>query len=149
VRQQFGQSRDVAAVVLGRSRMQRDHVAAGLDRLEPGLDLGASGLEVLDAAYRIRRGYSGAIVQIGKSLLQAKHYLSHRLFVRWVEDEVGLPARTAQAHMQAARWLQAKSATVALCDTLRGTAQIHKVPLFVIAIGTNRVSDSLLFINEY
>jgi hypothetical protein len=34
-------------------------------------------------------------------------------------------------------------------DTLRGTAQIHKVPLFVIAIGTKRVSDSLLFINEY
>jgi hypothetical protein len=65
-------------------------------------------------AHRSRRGYSGSIVQIGKALLQAKHYLSHGLFVRWVEDEVGLPARTAQAYMQVAQWLQAKSVAVAL-----------------------------------
>jgi hypothetical protein len=46
-------------------------------------------------------------------LLGAKHYLSHGAFLHWVESEVGIPARTAQAYMQAAQWVSNKGAGVA------------------------------------
>lgn len=65
-------------------------------------------------ATRIRQYTSKSIIQIGKDLAAAKHYLSHGQFVRWVEVEVGIPARTAQAYMRAAQWASGKSATVAL-----------------------------------
>jgi hypothetical protein len=55
-------------------------------------------------ATRIRQYAGKTIVQIGKDLVSAKHYLSHGQFLRWVESEVGIPARTAQAYMQAAQW---------------------------------------------
>lgn len=64
--------------------------------------------------HRIRRQTAISIISIGKDLIAAKHYLSHGLFVHWVEAEVGIPARTAQGYMQVARWLEHKSATVAL-----------------------------------
>jgi hypothetical protein len=64
-------------------------------------------------ADRIHRTASRSIIQIGKDLVGAKHYLSHGLFLRWVEDEVGLSARTAQAYMQATQWVASKGATVA------------------------------------
>ena len=62
---------------------------------------------------RIRRSASKSIVEIGKDLIGAKHYLSHGAFLRWVESEVGLPARTAQAYMQVAQWVSQKGAGVA------------------------------------
>lgn len=62
---------------------------------------------------RIRRSASRSIVEIGKDLIGAKHYLSHGAFLRWVESEVGIPARTAQAYMQAAQWVSNKGAGVA------------------------------------
>jgi hypothetical protein len=65
-------------------------------------------------AARIHQYSSKAIIQIGKDLAGAKHYLSHGQFLRWVEDEVGIPARTAQAYMRVAGWASSKSATVAL-----------------------------------
>jgi hypothetical protein len=55
-------------------------------------------------ATRIRQYAGKAIVQIGGDLVSAKHYLSHGQFLRWVENEVGIPPRTAQAYMQAAQW---------------------------------------------
>jgi hypothetical protein len=64
-------------------------------------------------AVRIQRYGAKAIIQIGKDLAGAKHYLSHGAFLRWVEDEVGIPARTAQAYMRVANWASSKSATVA------------------------------------
>lgn len=62
---------------------------------------------------RIRRSASKSIVEIGKDLIGAKHYLSHGAFLRWVESEVGIPARTAQAYMQVAQWVSQKGSGVA------------------------------------
>jgi hypothetical protein len=62
---------------------------------------------------RIRRQYTTSIVQIGKALLGAKRYLSHGSFIAWVEAEIGMPARTAQAYMRVAQWATDKSASVA------------------------------------
>jgi Protein of unknown function (DUF3102) len=64
--------------------------------------------------HRIRRQAGMSIIHIGKDLIAAKHYLSHGAFLKWVEIEVGIPARTAQAYMQVAQWASHKSATVAL-----------------------------------
>jgi hypothetical protein len=64
-------------------------------------------------ANRIRRSFTNAIVQIGKDLIEAKRYLSHGQFLRWVEAEVGIPARTAQVYMRAAQWARNKGAIVA------------------------------------
>jgi hypothetical protein len=69
---------------------------------------------LMGQAARIQGYSTKAIIQIGKDLARAKHYLSHGQFLRWVEDEVGLPARTAQAYMRVASWTSSKSATVAL-----------------------------------
>jgi len=64
-------------------------------------------------ADRIRRQCVTSIIQIGKALLEAKHHLSHGAFIRWVEWEVCIPVRTAQAYMRVATWASQKSATVA------------------------------------
>jgi hypothetical protein len=65
-------------------------------------------------AHRIRRQAAISVVRIGKDLLAAKHYLSHGAFLNWVEAEVGIPARTAQAYMQVAQWASRKSTGVSL-----------------------------------
>ena len=64
-------------------------------------------------AERIRRYAGKCIVTIGKDLIAAKHYLSHGAFIRWVECEVGMPARTAQGYMRVAAWAAGKGATLA------------------------------------
>jgi Protein of unknown function (DUF3102) len=64
-------------------------------------------------AQRIRRHAASSVINIGKDLAGAKHYLIHGAFVAWVESEVGIPARTAQAYMRVARWASQKGATVA------------------------------------
>jgi hypothetical protein len=64
-------------------------------------------------ADRIQRQCASSILQIGKALLEAKRHLSHGSFLRWVEAEVCMPARTAQAYMRVATWASARSATVA------------------------------------
>jgi hypothetical protein len=53
------------------------------------------------------------IIEIGRDLIAAKQYLDHGQFVGWVEAEIGISARAAQAYMSAAR-LHEKNATVAL-----------------------------------
>jgi Protein of unknown function (DUF3102) len=68
-------------------------------------------------AERIRRQCSSSIIQIGKALLESKRHLSHGAFLRWVETEVGVPRRTAQAYMRAAQWAAGKSAAVAHLPT--------------------------------
>lgn len=65
-------------------------------------------------ASRIRQYINKSIIQIGKDLVGAKRYLSHGEFLRWVEEEVGIPARTAQSYMRVANWASSQSATVAL-----------------------------------
>jgi hypothetical protein len=64
-------------------------------------------------ADQIRRQCTKSIIQMGKALLEAKHHLSHGGFLRWVEWEVGMPVRTAQAYMRVACWASDKGATVA------------------------------------
>jgi hypothetical protein len=64
-------------------------------------------------AKKIIRTSANSIVQIGKDLIAAKHYLDHGAFLRWIESEIGIRARTAQAYMQVARWISGKSPTVA------------------------------------
>jgi hypothetical protein len=63
-------------------------------------------------ATRIRQQCGTSIVQIGKALIGAKRYLSHGMFLEWVEREVGIRARTAQAYMRAAQWASDKSAAI-------------------------------------
>jgi hypothetical protein len=65
-------------------------------------------------AVRIRQYCAKSIIQIGKDLAGAKRYLSHGEFLRWVENEVGISARTAQAYMRVSIWASSKSATIAL-----------------------------------
>lgn len=65
-------------------------------------------------ATRIRQYTGKTIVQIGGDLVSAKHYLSHGQFLRWVESEVGIPPRTAQAYMRAAQWASDHRATAAV-----------------------------------
>jgi hypothetical protein len=64
-------------------------------------------------ADRLRRSVGKSLVQIGRDLIGAKHYLAHGAFVQWVETEIGMPVRTAQGYMKIARWAEGKSANVA------------------------------------
>jgi hypothetical protein len=64
-------------------------------------------------ADRIRKQCVTSIIQIGKALNEAKRHLSHGAFLNWVECEVCLPPRTAQAYMKVASWAADKSAAVA------------------------------------
>jgi hypothetical protein len=64
-------------------------------------------------AERLRRHYSGSIIQVGKALAGTKRYLQHGAFIEWVEYEAGIPARTAQAYMRVAKWVSGKSAIAA------------------------------------
>jgi hypothetical protein len=62
---------------------------------------------------RIHRTLSKSVIQIGKDLIAAKHYLSHGQFLVWLMDEVGIAPRTAQVYMQVAQWASGRSPTVA------------------------------------
>jgi hypothetical protein len=64
-------------------------------------------------AERIHRSAGKSIIEIGKDLIAAKHYLSHGAFLGWVVCEVGIPARTAQAYMQVAHWASGRNSNVA------------------------------------
>src|ERR1700712_4880530 len=63
-------------------------------------------------ADRIRRQCVTSIIQIGKALLEAKRHLSHGAFLLWVECEVCMPVRTAQAYMRVAQWASAQKTAV-------------------------------------
>jgi len=61
-------------------------------------------------ADRIRRSKAKCVIEIGKDLIAAKHYLSHGSFGRWVQTEIGIPVRTAQAYMRVAQWTSKRAA---------------------------------------
>ena len=63
-------------------------------------------------AKRIRHQYATSIVQIGKALIRAKHYLRHGQFIHWVDQQAGIQPRTAQAYMRVAQWVANKNAKV-------------------------------------
>jgi len=62
-------------------------------------------------ADRIRHHHVSSIVNIGKALLEAKRHLSHGAFQGWVESEVCMSVRTAQAYMRVAHWVSATKNT--------------------------------------
>jgi Protein of unknown function (DUF3102) len=77
-------------------------------------DLSASVTQFLRGqAERIRQRAASSVISIGNDLIGVKDYLSHGAFIVWVETEVGIPARTAQAYMRVAKWASHKNATVA------------------------------------
>ena len=62
-------------------------------------------------ADRIRHHHVSSIVSIGKALLEAKRHLSHGSFQGWVESEISMSVRTAQAYMRVAHWVSANKNT--------------------------------------
>lgn len=90
-------------------------IDAGMERLRFDYDCLPSAVAkfLKGQADRIKRHCATSTVQIGKSLLEAKHHLSHGEFLGWVESEAGIPVRTAQAYMRVANWASAKGAKVA------------------------------------
>lgn len=69
-------------------------------------------------ANRIRKRIGKAtqdLIDIGRDLLAAKkHLLDHGEFIKWVESEIGIVRRTAQAYMAIAKLAEEKGAAVAL-----------------------------------
>jgi hypothetical protein len=69
-------------------------------------------------ANRIRKRIGKAtqdLIDIGRDLLAAKkHLLDHGEFIKWVEFEVGIVRRTAQAYMAIAKLADEKGAAIAL-----------------------------------
>ncbi len=69
-------------------------------------------------ANRIRKRIGKAtqdLIDIGRDLLAAKKYLlDHGEFIKWVESEVGIVRRTAQAYMAIAKLADEKGAAIAL-----------------------------------
>jgi hypothetical protein len=69
-------------------------------------------------ANRIRKRIGKAtqdLIDIGRDLLAAKkHLLDHGEFINWVESEVGIVRRTAQAYMAVAKLAEEKGAAIAL-----------------------------------
>jgi hypothetical protein len=93
-------------------------------------------------ADRIRRQCVTSVIQIGKALLEAKRHLSHGAFLRWVEWEVGIPVRTAQAYMRTASWASGKSAIVAhLSPTMLYLLSAPSTPADLVAKVLARVED--------
>jgi DUF3102 family protein len=96
-------------------RGNRDTQSADESNAHPPFDYGALSSSVSKflkgQADRIRRTMGASIIHLGKDLIAAKRYLSHGAFLRWVESEVGIPARTAQAYMQVALWAKDKNAS--------------------------------------
>lgn len=66
-----------------------------------------------EIADRIRRVQNDNIISIGELLLIAKIKLKHGDFKSWAERELGIKARTAQNYMNAAEFVNGKSATIA------------------------------------
>ena len=111
-------------------KLRNDNVLAPVDFTDPSAGLPSSSGDLCKFNYnllepsvakfligqvsRIRQYATKSIIQIGKDLNGAKHYLSHGDFLRWVEVEVGIPARTAQAYMRVAAWASSKRAAVSL-----------------------------------
>jgi hypothetical protein len=64
-------------------------------------------------ADRIRHQYLTSIIQIGNALLEAKRHLSHGALLSWIQCEVRMPVRTAQAYMRVAQWASGQKPAVA------------------------------------
>src|ERR1051325_1842256 len=100
-------------------------------------------------ATRIKRRIASTtqdLIDIGRDLAAAKQQLKHGQFVRWVEAEVGIVKRTAQAYMAAARLADSKSAAVALLPpaTVHRLAAKSTPPEVVDAVCTKAAAGDVL-----
>jgi hypothetical protein len=102
----LGDARMTAALTL---------VAAGFDYSAMDVDTAS---KLRQQANRIRKRIGKAtqeLIDIGRDLLAAKKCLiDHGDFVKWVEVEVGIARRTAQAYMAIAKLADDKGAAIAL-----------------------------------
>ena len=57
---------------------------------------------------------SAAIIEIGRSLIQAKDIARHGEFAPWIRNECGFTLRSAQNYMRAALFAVSKSETISL-----------------------------------
>jgi Protein of unknown function (DUF3102) len=102
--------------ITSQTRKQAPAAAAGSPRFDYGSIEPDLAIDLKSRADRIRariRKTTENMIAIGRELAETKEKLEHGLFVRWVELELGLAARTAQSFMAAAK-LYEKSAVVAL-----------------------------------
>ena len=98
-----------------KSRQPDQYVSGELDSVRFDYSLVTASLArfLRGQAERIRRQCASSTLQIGRALLEAKRHLSHGAFLQWIESEVCIPARTAQAYMRVASWSVGKGAAVA------------------------------------
>jgi hypothetical protein len=97
-------------------------MTAGLAVIPPSFDYSTMDAELAanlrKQAARIKKRIGKAtqdLIDIGRDLLAAKKQLvDHGEFIGWVETEVGISRRTAQAYMAVARLAEAKGAAIAL-----------------------------------
>ncbi len=97
-------------------------MTAALAVIPPPFDYSAMDAELAanlrKQAARIKKRIGKAtqdLIDIGRDLLAAKKQLvDHGEFIGWVEIEVGISRRTAQAYMAVARLAEAKGAAIAL-----------------------------------
>jgi hypothetical protein len=85
------------------------------------------------------------IIDIGQHLAAAKKHTEHGQFVRWVEAEIGIEARSAQRFMAAAR-LHDKNDTVSLLPpaTVYRLAAKSTSPAVVDAVITKAVAGEIM-----
>jgi hypothetical protein len=104
----FVDTKGLSAATQAKQPFAADKTGFRYSSVDPSVALFLKG-----QAQRINQTRSRSIINVGKDLLAAKHYLAHGAFVSWVEQEVGMPARTAQSYMQVAQWASGKNAKVA------------------------------------
>lgn len=101
-------------------------------------------------ANRIRKRIGKAtqdLIDIGRDLLEAKRNLvDHGAFIKWVEAEVGIVRRTAQAYMALAKLADDKGAAVALLPptTAHRLAAKSAPPEIVSEVVAKAVSGEVL-----
>jgi hypothetical protein len=83
-------------------------------------------------AARIKAVLHRSLVEVGRELIEAKAILSHGQFIKWVEAECGMTARTAQLIMGAYR----------LCLKYENFSHLGRSALF--ALGVSDVPPSTL-----
>ena len=70
-------------------------------------------VDLKDAASRIRSALHNSVAEIGQQLLKARRLVKHGMFQAWAKDELGISPRSASRYMQAARFMDGKSAILA------------------------------------
>jgi hypothetical protein len=85
------------------------------------------------------------IIRTGRDLLECKDALDHGQFVRWIKNDLGIPPRTAQSYMAAARLHEQKRDVALLpATTLQRLAAKSAPPAIVEAVIAKAVSGEMV-----